>query len=147
MRRVRDERGSGLIELVWLGLLLLIPLVWIILSVFEVQRGAFATSGAARAAGRAYSLAATDAEGRHQAQAVARQTLDDQGAEGMPLEVSVSCTPVPANCHAPGSIITVRINSRVDLPWLPSMFDGQQATFALEAAHHVPIGLYQEAAP
>ena len=41
MRR-RDERGSALVELTWLGLLLLVPLLWIVLSVFEVQRGAFA---------------------------------------------------------------------------------------------------------
>ena len=34
----RDERGSALVELTWLGVLLLVPLLWIVLSVFEVQR-------------------------------------------------------------------------------------------------------------
>ena len=42
-RRRRGERGSALVELTWLGILLLVPLIWIVLSVFEVQRGAFAT--------------------------------------------------------------------------------------------------------
>ncbi len=51
--RRRGEDGSALVELVWLGILLLVPLLWIVVSVFEVQRGAFAVSGAARAAGRA----------------------------------------------------------------------------------------------
>ena len=55
--RRRDEDGSALVELSWLGILLLVPMLWIVLSVFEVQRGAFAVSGAARAAGRAYALA------------------------------------------------------------------------------------------
>ena len=49
----RSERGTALVELVWLGVLLLIPMVWILLSVFDVQRGAFGVSSAARAAGRA----------------------------------------------------------------------------------------------
>ena len=71
--RAATSGGSALVELTWLGILLLVPLLWIVLSVFEVQRGAFATSAAARAAGRAYALAPTDAEGRAQAEAAARQ--------------------------------------------------------------------------
>ncbi len=57
------------------------PILWIVLSVFEVQRGAFAASAAARSAGRAYALAPTDAEGERRARAVARQALADQGLE------------------------------------------------------------------
>ena len=41
-----DERGSALVEVTWIGLILMLPLLWIVLSVFQVQRGAFATSGA-----------------------------------------------------------------------------------------------------
>ena len=62
----RDERGSALVELTWLGVLLLIPMLWIVLSVFQVQQGAFGVSGAARAAGRAYALAPNDALGRRE---------------------------------------------------------------------------------
>ena len=69
--RRRDERGSGLVELVWLGILLIIPLLWIVMSVFEVQRGAFAVSAPARAARRAYALAPNDAVAAAPAQAVA----------------------------------------------------------------------------
>ena len=52
----RDERASATVELVWLGLLLLFPLVWLVVSVFDVQRGSFGVAAAARAAGRAYAL-------------------------------------------------------------------------------------------
>ena len=85
-----DHRGRAaapLVELVWLGILLLVPILWIVLSVFEVQRGAFARSAAARSAGRAYALAPTDAEGERRARAVARQALADQGLEAAPLQV------------------------------------------------------------
>ena len=34
----RDERGSALVEVTWLSLLLLIPLLYVVLAVFEVQR-------------------------------------------------------------------------------------------------------------
>ena len=143
-RHPRDERGSALVELTWLGILLLLPLLWIVVSVFDVQRGAFAVSGAARAAGRAYALAPSDAEGRVRAQAAARQALEDQGVRGAPLEVRISCTPYPRDCHSGTSVITVRISSRVDLPLLPSFFGGGAPSFALDASHTVPIGQFQE---
>jgi Flp pilus assembly protein TadG len=140
----RDEAGSALVELTWLGVLLLVPMLWIVLSVFEVQRGAFGVSAAARAAGRAYALAPNDAVGRGRAEQAAREALADQGLGEAPLEVRVSCTPYPANCHSGTSVITVQISSRVDLPLLPDVLGGGAPSFALDASHTVPIGQYQE---
>jgi hypothetical protein len=142
--RQRGEQGSALVELCWLGVLLIVPLLWIVLSVFEVQRGAFAVSGAARSAGRAYALAPTDAVGRARAEAVVHQALADQGLEDAPVRVSVTCTPYPANCHSGTSVITVRVSTNVDLPLLPSVLGGSAPTFALDGAHTVPVGQYQE---
>jgi Flp pilus assembly protein TadG len=139
-----DERGSALVELSWLGILLLVPLLWIVVSVFDVQRGAFGVSGAARAAGRAYALAPTDAEGRQRATAAARQALEDQGVHGVPVTVTITCTPYPHDCHSGTSVITVRVASRVDLPLLPSFLGGTAPSFALDATHTVPIGQFQE---
>ena len=142
--RPRGEDGSALVELTWLGILLLIPMLWIVLSVFEVQRGAFAVSGAARAAGRAYALAPTDAEGRQRAEAAAAQALTDQGIHGVPLDVRITCTPYPRDCHSGTSVITVVVASRVDLPLLPAFLGGSAPSFALDATHSVPIGQFQE---
>ena len=140
----KDERGSALVELTWLGVLLLIPMLWIVLSVFDVQRGAFGVSGAARAAGRAYALAPNDAVGQARAEQAARQALADQGLPDAPMNVTVTCTPYPHNCHQGTSVITVRVASRVDLPLLPEVLGGQAPTFALDSSHTVPIGHYQE---
>jgi hypothetical protein len=77
--RRRTEQGNAVVELFWLGLLLLVPIVWIVLSVFEVQRGAFGVSAAARSAGRAFALAPDDATGEQRAHAAAAVALEDQG--------------------------------------------------------------------
>ena len=84
MRR-RTESGSAVVEVVWLGILLLLPMVWIVLSVFEVQRGAFGVTAAARAAGRAYALAPDDATGAQQAKAAAAVAMADQGLDDTPV--------------------------------------------------------------
>lgn len=142
--RARDERGSGLVEIVWMSILLLLPLVWIVLSVFEVQRGSFGVSGAARAAARAYALAPNDLAGEKRAAAVARQALADQGLTDVPVRVAITCTPYPRNCHSGTSVITVRIDSAVTLPLLPDVLGSGAPTFRLSADHTVPIGRYQE---
>jgi Flp pilus assembly protein TadG len=141
--RRRDERGSALVELTWLGVLLLVPLLWIVLSVFEVQRGAFAVSGAARAAGRAYALAPSDAVGLARAQAAARQVLVDHGVGEQPLALVVTCAPA-GDCHAAGAVITLELRSRVDLPLLPDVLGGGAPSFALNASHTVPIGQFRD---
>ena len=143
MRR-RDERGSALVELSWLGILLLVPMLWIVLSVFEVMRGAFGVSAAARSAGRAYALAPNDAVGRSRAEAAARLALDDQGLEGEPFTVRVSCEPFPADCHSGTSMVTVRVFTQVRIPLLPEVLGGDAPSFALDATHTVPVGQYQE---
>ncbi len=143
-RAGRDGRGSAIVELVWLGILLLVPLLWIVLSVSQVQQGAFGVTAAARAAGRAYALAPDDASGEQAAAAVARRALTDQGLAEAPMEVTVTCTPYPHDCHSGTSVITVRIRSRVELPLLPDALGGGQPRFALSATHTVPIGRYQE---
>ncbi|MFC7492990.1 MULTISPECIES: hypothetical protein [unclassified Nocardioides] len=146
MKHRRDERGSALVELSWLGILLLVPMLWIVVSVFEVQRGAFAVSGAARAAGRAYALAPDHAVGVARAEAAARQALEDQGIGGAPLAVQITCTPYPDDCHSGTSVITVVVESSVALPLIPDILGGGAPSFALDSTHSVPIGQFQEVA-
>lgn len=141
--RRRDERGSALVELSWLGIILLVPMLWIVVSVFEVQRGAFGVSGAARAAGRAYALAPDDASGAARARAAARQVLADQGVDE-PVDVRITCRPFPGDCHSGTSVITVVVSSRVRLPLMPDILGGGAPSFALDSTHSVPIGQFQE---
>ena len=146
MRR-RDDAGSALVEFSWLAIILIVPLVWVVISVFEVQQGAFATSAAARAAGRAYALAPDDATGEERARAAVRQVLADQGTPGQQARVRVSCVAPGDNCHVGTSVITVTVDSGVHLPFFPAIFGRGAASFSLDATHTVPIGQYVESAP
>ncbi|MBD8868766.1 hypothetical protein [Nocardioides donggukensis] len=140
----RAERGSALIEVTWLAILLLVPLVYVLISVFDVQRGAFGVSAASRAAGRAYTLADSDAEGRRQAHAAAATALADQGIPADRFTLDIGCRPVPGDCLSPGSVVTVVVRSRVDLPLVPAALGGGAPSFRLESVHRVPVGRYVE---
>ncbi|WP_432477176.1 hypothetical protein [Nocardioides sp. GXQ0305] len=138
----RGEDGTALVELVLLGIILLVPLVWVLLSVFEVQRGAFASTSAARSAARAFALADTDAAGEADARAAIRQAFDDQGGAGRDFRFAVSCG--SADCHTAGEVITVRVWTRVDLPLLPGILGGDAPSVALDATHTVPVGQFRD---
>jgi hypothetical protein len=144
VNRHSGERGSALVELSWLGILLILPMLWIVMSVFEVQRGAFGVSAAARAAARAYALAPDDSTGLVRAREAARVALADQGLHDVTPQVDVSCSPYPRNCHQGTSVITVSVHSRVVLPLMPTALGGNRPSFALDASQTVPIGQFQE---
>ena len=108
-RRRRTERGTALIEVTWLSILLLVPLVYVVLAVFDVQRSAFAVNAATRAAGRAYSLAPSDEQGSARARAAAAVALRDQGLDLSDGSLVAVLRAGPADCLSPGSVVHVRM--------------------------------------
>lgn len=141
MRERRGQAGSVVIEVVWLAVLLLVPLVYVVLAVFEVQRGAFAATAAARAAGRAYVLAPSPAEGELRARAAVRVALADQGVDVARSGMSLECRPA---CLTPGSVVHVEVRQQVALPLLPRVLGGQAPSLRVVAAHSVPYGTFRE---
>jgi Flp pilus assembly protein TadG len=146
MRR-RDESGTALVEVTWLAILLLVPLLYVLLAVFEVQRAAFAVSAATRAAGRAYTLAPSEADAAGRALAAAQVALQDQGLTITAASLDTTCEPVPADCLSSGSVIRVRIAYPVSLPLMPDALGGNTPSVRVEAEQAVPYGTFREDRP
>lgn len=142
--RWRDQRGSALVEVTWLSILLLIPLLYVVVSVFEVQRSAFGVTSAARAAGRAYATAPSEAEGMARARFAASLALRDQGVDAGRLDLRITCEPTPGNCLAPGAVIEVALSYPVALPLMPSALGDQTPSIRVSADHRVPYGTFRE---
>jgi Flp pilus assembly protein TadG len=144
MSRPRGERGTALIEVTWLSILLLIPLLYAVLAVFQVQRSAFAVTAATRAAGRAYTLAPSQAEGVARARTAAAVALGDQGLTLSRGQLRVSCEPEPNDCLSPGSVVHVDLRYPVALPLMPSALGRDTPSIRVEAEHSVPYGTFRE---
>ncbi len=145
-RRTRrcHEAGSALVELTWLGLLLMIPLVYVVISIITVQRSAFGATEAARAAGRAFILAPDVETARVRAFAAARIAMDDQGVTLSPADLVIRCRPTPTSCLQPGSSVEVSLDLRVPLPLMPAVFGESAASIAVNADHRELFGTYRE---
>lgn len=145
--RLRAERGSALVEFTWLAVLLMVPLLYIVLAVFEVQRAAFGVSTAARAAGRAFTQAPSEATAADRARAAAQLAFADQGLEDAQRAMDISCHPDPTNCLAPGSVVTVTVGYPVPLPLLPSALGEHRPSIRVEAEHAIPYGTHRADLP
>ncbi|WP_430594004.1 pilus assembly protein [Isoptericola sp. QY 916] len=116
------EAGAALVEFLGTAVLLLVPLVYLVLTVAQVQAGAFAVEGAAREAGRAMVTADSSGSGAERARAAAGLAFEDQGFAVADGSVSLECSADP--CLTPGATVGVRTRLAVPLPFVPEALRG-----------------------
>jgi Flp pilus assembly protein TadG len=111
------EQGSAVVEFTFLALLLMVPLVYFIITVGQIQGGSFAVVGAADQAAKVY-VAQPDAASAHRAaEQAAIVALADYGHPAGNAQITTSCD--PSDCQAAGTAVTVTVNLRVPLPFVP----------------------------
>ncbi|MFZ0139565.1 MAG: hypothetical protein WAL70_00655 [Aeromicrobium sp.] len=140
----RRERGTATVEFIWLTILLLVPFVYALIAVFDIQRASFAVSAASRSAARAFLQAADPASGEQRARVAARVALDDQDVDA---DVVISCEPSPADCLQPGSSVRVVVHTVQPLPLTPSALGDQLGGIAVDSTHTESFGTYRAGRP
>jgi hypothetical protein len=111
------ERGSAVVEFTFLSLLLMVPLVYFIITVGQIQGGSFAVVGAADQAAKVYVAQPDAASGRAAAEQAVLLALADYGHPADNASIDTSCE--PADCMAAGSAVTVTVHLTVPLPFVP----------------------------
>ncbi|EAR24300.1 hypothetical protein A20C1_00395 [marine actinobacterium PHSC20C1] len=124
MVRLRDEQGSSTLEFITVGMVMLIPLVYLVLTMSAIQAGALAAEGAARQAARVFVQAETVAEAEVSAQRAIEFALDNHGVSSAHASVEILCTPNPADCLTRRGFVTVNVAVTVDLPLAPPVLAG-----------------------
>lgn len=143
MSRARHDVGTATIEFVWLSLLLLVPLVYVLIAVFDTQRAAYGVSTASRSAARAFLQSSDVASGEQRARIAARVALDDQGLDA--ATVVVTCLPSAAECLEPGSSVRVVVRATQPLPLTPKALGAQLGGVTVDSTHTEPYGSFRAA--
>ncbi len=121
------ERGSAVVEFLGVSLVLLVPLVYLILTMARIQAASFAAEGAAREAGRLIAQADTIEEGIVAAQLGVQLAFADQGIEVDPAAaLEVTCS-VP-ECLTAGEYVLIEVHTEVALPLAPDFLSGTLPT-------------------
>lgn len=118
--QLAGDTGSASLEFITVGLILLVPLVYLVLAMSVLQGGAFAVEGAARQAARVYVQAPTAGEAEARAERAVLVGLADYGIDAAAAEVSIACA-AGAECLSRRSVVTVTVRVRVALPFVPAV--------------------------
>ncbi len=122
------EAGSAVVEFIFLSLMLMVPLVYFVITVAQIQAGSFAVVGAADQAAKVFVAQPDPARGRAAAEQAVLLALADHGQAANGASIETLCT--PADCLAAGTLVTVTVRLSVPLPFVPFSDD-----FRLNASH------------
>ncbi len=118
-----DDTGSASLEFITAGVLLLLPIVYLVLVMSAVQAGAFAVEGASRQAARVFVQSPNTAEADAAAERAIEFALADYGLDTDDVVVSVSCAPNPAVCLTREGFVTITVTTSVPLPLVPPILN------------------------
>ena len=121
VHRLRSDRGSASLEFITAGLILLVPLVYLVLAMSVLQGGALAVEGAARQAARVYVRAPSAAVAAERAQRAVDFALADYGLPGEDAQLTIDCVAAPSGCLTRRAVVTVTVRLRVSLPLVPDV--------------------------
>jgi Flp pilus assembly protein TadG len=150
MRRWRltgDDAGNAILEFIVLSAFLMVPLVYIILAVLQVQGSAYGVTEATREAGRAFVEARTVDDAYRQACIAATVALHNQLSTTFDCttQLKISCA-TGNGCAtelAPGETIRVEIDLAVRLPFLPTAVFGQPITVPVHALYDEVVDAFR----
>lgn len=115
-RRWRSDEGTAPIEFIFGSVVLLIPLLYLIVSLAQVQAGAYAAQSTAIDAAR--SAARHPAGAQQTAHEIGSLHFADHGLDGADWEIDLHCS---GSCTAAGTPVTATVVARIPIPGIPAV--------------------------
>jgi Flp pilus assembly protein TadG len=130
-QRVSADAGSAALEFVAGALVLLVPCVYAVLTFGAIESAQFATNSAARYAARVFITQPSRDAAFAAAARVATQSLRESPNATTAPRVDITCR---GACLEPGGTVTVRVSTRVFLPFLPRWPGAERLTSVVISA-------------
>jgi hypothetical protein len=132
--RAAADEGRAIVEFIFLGILLLLPLTYLVLTAARLQAASFSASLAGREAGRAFVTAPSDEEGLARARAAASLAFGDFAFDDG-AGVAVTCDGTP--CLRPEGAVTSVATIEVPLPLVPDFIGAHVPSSVTITSTHV----------
>lgn len=136
---MHGDDGNALVEFSYLAIVLMVPLVYLLLTVFQVQRASFGVTEAARQAGRAYATSEDTASGLARARVAAGLAMGDQG-----LTCDGCLTSVSGSLEPDGQV-QATVEHFVRLPVLGSLLPAGRGGVRVDATHVAQVDRFRPA--
>lgn len=140
-----DDGGSAALEFIVVGLLLLVPLVYLVVALGLIQGQSLGAEAGARHIARALSTAENADAARRSADRILQSVIDEYDLDPGSVGVSFACRPAGATCPAAGATLVVTVQTRVALPLVPPVLGlDRLASIPIEASAAQKISRFWE---
>lgn len=134
-RRSRNDVGSASLEFIVAGLVLLVPIVYLVVALSLIQSAVLAVEGGSRHAARLFVEAPDPDTGVARAEQAVAFALEDQGIDPSGARITITCADgIAGECLERGSSVSVVVRLQVALPLAPPVLGlDRLATVPVEA--------------
>ncbi len=127
-----DDTGSAPLEFIVVGLLMLVPLTYLVVALGMIQGQALGAQAGARHIARALATAQDADAAAARTDAVLRSIVAEYGLDPTQVRLELRCTPAAAPCPSAGVTVRVIVSTTAALPLVPPVL-------GLERLARVPI--------
>ncbi|KQY74804.1 TadE family protein [Microbacterium sp. Root1433D1] len=124
----KNDEGSAALEFIAVGVILLVPLIYLVIALGAIQEQTFGAEAAARHIARVIARAPDAATAADRSDAVLAGIVDEYGLDEDAVDVMLSCAPPAAECPSAGTTIVVTVTTRVRLPLVPEVLGLDRST-------------------
>lgn len=138
-RRWRRSDGNALVEFVVLSVVLLLPSLYLVLTLASVQSAVFAADIIARDTARIHATVQDPELAQQRSAEHTRLVLEDFGLQGSDV-VEIACSDDP--CASSGGTVAATVRIPVPVPGLGPVL-GQDGPIAVSSGHSVQVDQYR----
>ena len=138
-QKTRADAGRASIEFLVFAIVVFIPLVFVIHSLWAIQAASIATEQAARDAVRVFVQHTNVAQAAGASSQIAQHVAREHGITA-PLRLQRTCQ--PTHCLTPGALVTIRVTTDVPLWQTPVLAGAWPVTVPIGATAHARVSPY-----
>ncbi|MGR0159528.1 hypothetical protein [Paenarthrobacter nitroguajacolicus] len=135
------QEGSAVVEFTFLALLLMVPVVYFVVTVGQIQGGSFAVVGAADQAAKVFVTQRDPSSARLAAERSVLLALKDHGHSPEQASITIQCD--GGSCLSAGTTVTVTVRLNVSLPLMPFGDSMRMNASRLSASASQLVGRHQ----
>lgn len=136
-----NDSGSATVEFIGLTVLLLIPAMYVLITISQLQAAGYAAVAASDQAAKTIGHSTDDEHAESRALKTVHLTAENYELDPTRTTTTIDCSnPV---CSAPGTRITVNVSIDVPLPLVPTFFGTSTRIATMDATGHHVIGEFE----
>jgi Flp pilus assembly protein TadG len=136
------ERGSASIEFIVVGVAIILPLIYIAITVLTLNAAQFASNQAAREGARAFVTSSSNSSANQRASIAANQAFADYGLTESQPQIAITCDHI--SCLTPGGRVSVEVTTQVPLPFVPRWGSSDLVTVPITSQATLLVDQYRQ---